>query len=48
VPFDDHLPEAERAERSPFDFDPEAPAIEAIEEISTRLFLNGTSGNGHV
>jgi CO dehydrogenase maturation factor len=48
VPFDDHLPEAERAERSPFDFDPEAPAIGAIDEISVRLFANGVGGNGNV
>jgi CO dehydrogenase maturation factor len=48
VPFDDRLPEAERAGRAPLDFDPQGAAVEAIEDISGRLFSNGASGNGHV
>jgi CO dehydrogenase maturation factor len=44
VPFDDHLPEAERAEKAPLDLDPKAPAVAAIGEFTGRLVRNGTNG----
>src|SRR5215210_8977013 len=34
VPFDDHMPEAERAEKAPLDLDPQAPAVVAIGEFT--------------
>jgi CO dehydrogenase maturation factor len=34
VPYDEALPEAERARRAPLDFAPEAPAIAAISELA--------------
>src|SRR5829696_3930888 len=37
VPFDDRLPDAERAGTAPLDHDPAAPAVAAIEEIARRL-----------
>ena len=37
VPFDDRLPEAERAKRSPLDFDPDTPAVRAISNLAERL-----------
>jgi CO dehydrogenase maturation factor len=46
VPFDDHLPEAERAEKAPLDLDPQAPAVVAIEEFTGRLLRNGANGAG--
>jgi CO dehydrogenase maturation factor len=45
VPFDDHMPEAERAERSPLDLDQKAPAVVAIEDFSGRLVGNGANGS---
>ena len=36
VPFDPSFQDAERAERAPLDFAPEAPAIAAIDEIARR------------
>jgi CO dehydrogenase maturation factor len=45
VPFDDHMPEAERAEKSPLDVDPGAPAVTAIEDFTGRLVSNGTNGS---
>ena len=37
VPFDERLPEAERAGRAPLDFDPHSPAMTAIAELAERL-----------
>ena len=34
VPYDDSLPEAERAQKAPLDFAPDAPAIGAISEFA--------------
>jgi CO dehydrogenase maturation factor len=42
VPFDEALPESERARTAPLDFAPDAPAVHAIEEIALRL----VSANG--
>src|ERR671936_1095794 len=33
VPYDDRLPEAERARRAPLDFAPDSPAVAAIGEL---------------
>ena len=41
VPFDQRLPEAERAGRAPLDFDPEAPAVAAIGELARAIVGNG-------
>ena len=41
VPFDERLPEAERAQTAPLDFDPEAPAVQAIRAIAEGLVSNG-------
>ena len=43
VPFDPALPEAERAETSPLDFAPDAPAVRAITDIAKRE-VNGQHG----
>ena len=42
VPFDQRLPEAERASEAPLDFAPDSPAVRAIEELAQRL----VGGNG--
>ena len=41
VPFDDRLPEAERAGAAPLDLAPDAPAVAAIGEIAERIVGNG-------
>jgi CO dehydrogenase maturation factor len=41
VPFDERLPEAERAQTSPLDHAPESPAVRAIAELAERLVTNG-------
>jgi CO dehydrogenase maturation factor len=41
VPYDDRLPEAERARRAPLDFAPDSPAVAAIAELAQRLAANG-------
>lgn len=41
VPYDERLPEAERARQAPFDYAPDAPAVEAIDALATRLMANG-------
>ncbi|MGI8946132.1 MAG: AAA family ATPase [Thermoleophilaceae bacterium] len=53
IPFDDTMQEAERARSSPFDFDAEAPAIAAINELIDGILAGGkvpagsvTNGNG--
>ena len=42
VPFDESLPEAERASAAPLDFAPDAPAVQAIERIAREV----VSANG--
>lgn len=42
IPFDEALPQAERAQQAPLDFAPEAPAVHAIEELAQRV----VNGNG--
>jgi CO dehydrogenase maturation factor len=37
VPYDETLPEAERARRAPLDFAPDAPAIAAISELAAEV-----------
>jgi CO dehydrogenase maturation factor len=37
VPFDERFPEAERAGSAPIDFDPQAPAVTAIDDLAQRL-----------
>lgn len=41
VPYDDGMPDAERAGAAPLDFAPESPAVLAIGEIAERLVGNG-------
>jgi CO dehydrogenase nickel-insertion accessory protein CooC1 len=41
IPFDELLPEAERAQSSPLDFAPDAPAVRAISNLAERLVSNG-------
>ena len=41
VPYDEQLPEAERAEAAPLDFAPDAPAVAAIDDIARRLSGDG-------
>jgi CO dehydrogenase maturation factor len=43
VPYDDALPDAERAEEAPLDYAPEAKAITAIGEIADELLANGAA-----
>ncbi len=42
VPFDERLPEAERARQAPLDFAPDSRAVRSIEELAERL----VKGNG--
>jgi CO dehydrogenase maturation factor len=46
IPYDEKLLEAERAETAPLDFDPDAPAVRAIEAIARALPVNGAGSNG--
>jgi CO dehydrogenase maturation factor len=41
VPFDERLPEAERAGAAPLDFAPESQAVAAIGELADRWVANG-------
>jgi CO dehydrogenase maturation factor len=41
VPFDDALPESERAESSPLDHAPDAPAVQAIGRIAEEFVARG-------
>ena len=41
VPFDDRMPDAERAGAAPLDHAPDAPAVAAIGELAHRLVGNG-------
>ena len=50
IPFDETMQGAERAGKSPFDFDPNAPAVAAIEAVARKYVegvpLGDASGNG--
>ena len=46
IPFDERMQGAERAGKSPFDFDPEAPAVAAIEKVAVELVEGTAAGNG--
>jgi CO dehydrogenase maturation factor len=41
VPYDERLPEAERAGVAPLDHAPDAPAVEAIGELARKVVTNG-------
>ena len=41
VPFDERLPEAERAEAAPLDFAPDAPAVAAIRRLASEWVADG-------
>ena len=41
VPFDDGLPESERAQQSPLDFAPDGPAVAAITALGRELARDG-------
>ena len=41
VPFDDHMPAAERAQSAPLDFAPDAPAVTAIGRLAREWVANG-------
>jgi CO dehydrogenase maturation factor len=41
VPFDEHMPEAERARAAPLDFAPDAPAVAAIHDLAREYVGNG-------
>jgi CO dehydrogenase maturation factor len=41
VPFDEGLPESERAEQAPLDFAPDGPAVAAIAELGRELARDG-------
>ena len=41
VPFDEHLPDAERAQQAPLDFAPDSPAVAAIGRIAEEVTANG-------
>jgi len=43
VPYDDALPDAERAEAAPLDHAPDAPAVKAVAELAHGLLGNGAS-----
>ena len=41
VPFDEALPEAERARRAPLDFAPDSTAVQAMAELAQQVMGNG-------
>jgi len=41
IPFDEQLPEAERAAAAPLDFAPDAPAVQAIGRLTRKWVANG-------
>jgi CO dehydrogenase maturation factor len=41
IPFDERLPDAERASAAPLDFDPDAPAVAAIGRLAREWVANG-------
>src|SRR5215203_2940329 len=43
IPFDEQMPEAERAAASPLDFAPEAPAVAAIGRLARDWVANGSA-----
>jgi CO dehydrogenase maturation factor len=44
IPYDERLPEAERARQAPLDFAPDAPAVAAIAELAQRFVADGSDG----
>ena len=46
IPFDERLQGAERAGKSPFDFDPDAPAVAAIEQVALEFVEGTAAGDG--
>ena len=46
IPFDDRMPDAERAGAAPLDFAPDAPAVEAIGELARRLAAQSSANGG--
>ncbi len=46
IPFDETMQGAERAGRSPFDFDANAPAVAAIEAVARKFVEGAAAGNG--
>ena len=44
IPYDERLLDAERAQRAPLDFDPQAPALAAIDELARRLVAGWRDG----
>jgi CO dehydrogenase maturation factor len=38
VPYDDRMPRSEFAQAAPIDYEPDTPAVQAIDEIARRLF----------
>jgi CO dehydrogenase maturation factor len=46
IPFDEGMQSAERAGKSPFDFDPDAPAVAAIEDVARKFVEGDAGGNG--
>ena len=47
VPFDEKLPEAERAQASPLDHDPDGTAVKAIADIARRFGSGNGAGAGN-
>ena len=41
IPYDERLPDAERARQAPLDFAPDAPAVAAIGELAQRFVADG-------
>ena len=41
IPFDEHMPGAERAAAAPLDFAPDAPAVQAIGQLTREWVANG-------
>ena len=41
IPYDEHLPDAERAQAAPLDFAPDAPAVDAIGRLAHELVSDG-------
>ena len=46
IPWDEQMQGAERAGQSPFDFDPDAPAVAAIEKVALEFVEGSAASNG--
>jgi CO dehydrogenase maturation factor len=46
IPYDDRLPASEWAQSAPLDFDPQTPAIAAIDALARRLVEDSGRANG--